>query len=102
MHGCKTWVGDLLHLLDDHINSLEANFSVELAQIQKESIVRIPLDETAHLNISSDEAKITPWVDTCPINIPVHLKISLPLHAFQVPSTYFFNIYSAPICLRRQ
>jgi hypothetical protein len=38
--------------------SIEADFWAELAQIQAESIVWIPLDESAYLHIGSDTSVI--------------------------------------------
>jgi hypothetical protein len=41
--------------LGDKLNSIENDFSAELAQIQAESIGWIPLDEGAYLHVGSDE-----------------------------------------------
>ena len=40
------------------MNSIENDFSAELAQIQAESIGWIPLDEGAYLHIGADDAVI--------------------------------------------
>jgi hypothetical protein len=49
---------DLVHILDDWMNSIEEEFLLELAQIQSESIGLIPLDEGAYLHVASDDAVI--------------------------------------------
>ena len=49
---------DLVHILDDWMNSIEEEFLQELAQIQAESIGWIPLGEGAYLHIAGDESVI--------------------------------------------